>query len=156
MRLCETMRCWTRTYGSNDYQPGFTKERDMFKRLIAMIAAVFAASAVAQTTATPTAPPPDTKAKQEMVKSTTESTQIPSLQTSKKSTAAAATKDTPKPLTDKAAKQEAVKTTTEATQIPSLQTSKKSTKAAAEKNTPKKPKPVMGEHQEALQKAAKP
>ena len=77
----------------------------MLKSLIVMIAAVFATSAMAQTTATPTSPPADAKTKQEMVKSTTEATQIPSKQTAEKSAKAAATKDTPKQLTDKSAKQ---------------------------------------------------
>ena len=128
----------------------------MPRSLIVLIAAAFATGAMAQTTATPTSPPADTKTKQEMVNATTAGSGPISPQTAAKSTKAAAEKGTPRKLTDKTAKQEAVKSATAGSGSPSPQTAAKSTKAAAEKDTPRAPTPKPQIDSPALKEAAKP
>lgn len=121
----------------------------------ALILGAFATVASAQT-ATP-APDTDKKGKQQTVKEATEKGYQQSGRAAAEGSAkAAATKGTPKALTDKKSKQQAAKETTEKGYQQSGRASAEGSAKAAADTTPKQERPVMGEHQKALEKAAKP
>lgn len=125
--------------------------------LIVAIGAVFASAAAAQTPATPGSTPDD-KAKQDMVKSATESTAKGVAGADAEAAAKAAkTNDMPRTLPDTPSKQKAVNSITSSTvgKQTGQADAEASAKAAADKS-PRKERPKMSDYEKQLQKASTP